>query len=262
MSLALLYRGRASLGALAGEAPEPAAKSYAAKIVGEGLAQRLYEKAKFRRIQVSEGGVDFTLPGGAYLEAKMTATGKRLELHPIEVEQLATPSSRLVVALYNRQAAEDAGRGFCDDTDEDDSTLCKKVKGKRRAPGAVTLDDWVKVLARSMIAVIDAPGDWVAKQALWSWRKYRDAGHVSYYESTSKFAKWAAALGPLRVEIPAEFHWRANDKDVKTRPKREMLPVFVVGDVSPYFSTLAEAARRDKRMGRGAFAPERQAVPF
>lgn len=252
VALAALLRGEATLGALAvrradADDREPILKRQAAAALGEGLAKRVYPKAVWRTAQRQEGGVDFTLPGGAYLEAKMTATGGRVELHATHMVQLQVPGSRLFVVLYNRQAAADAGRGFCL------KWGCEDRLEEGRPPGAETFDDWVLVLARTTVAVIDVPGPdavrWLSTE-----RSYMDRHELSYYALTDTFVRWATQLKPMG-EIRTGLHWRA--KGATTRPKRAFLPVFVAGEISPYFSLLTRRERIEENVRRNA-----PGVPF
>ena len=192
---------------------EDDAKARAVAGFGEAVAQRLYPRAKFRPSQYREGGSDFDLPGGGFLEAKMAAVGKRVEVQPRQVEELGHAKSRVVVVLYNRQCAVVA----------------------RSATAFADPATWVPFLAQCTAAVLDLPGPWFLEALRARGRRSEAAG---LWIKTADFVDIVASSNP-------------GCKLVKTlglcvhgvRVQRWALPFYIVGKASQHLDLRPTRAR-------------------
>lgn len=202
--------------ARARELKESAAKRMGSAALGEGLARRLYPTAKPLPEQYKTGGSDFKLPNGAYLEAKNAAVGKKVTTAPLQREQLQRAGSRVVIALYNRQAADVSGGND---------------------PG-----EWAQYLSHVIVAVLDVPGPWLVGLL------EEDAGRGSRKgERYVKVSDLIAAMQRAKVcgTVIERLDWRAAGRSIT----RYSTPFYLLGK-SPFLDFKSDRARIDVRMGR------------
>ncbi|MDP3767925.1 MAG: hypothetical protein Q8S13_07910 [Dehalococcoidia bacterium] len=203
-------------GARARQLTPATAKRIGSAALGEGLAKRLYPKAKPLPLQYKTGGADFLLPTGAYLEAKNAAVGKKIETTRLQRVQLQRPGSRVVIALYNRQAAD--------------------VNGGND-PG-----EWAKYLSHVITAVLDVPGPWLVR--LLGTDAGRGSGESIVYLTVEDLL---AAVRAQKVcgTVIQRLDWSAAGKDIT----RYAIPFYLIGR-STFLQLETDRAARDKRMGR------------
>lgn len=189
---------------------EGAFQARAAKRVGEGLAQRLYPDAVYRPEQAKIGGVDFTLPNKAALEAKCVALGSHISLSLDQWTQLQARGSRLCIAYYNRHLVA--------------PSKCK---------GAEVWSDnnaVAQLIAKAIIAVLDIPAALLEDVAMLP----VDSG---FYIQVAPIMQVAARESPCGAILP-----RLDFRIGGARVRRDGLGLFVVGS-SPYLRVESSRSR-------------------